>query len=134
MKKGRAKAKKEPLPPRPRRVRGRRGAAIFDHAFFQATLPHMVESCPVAEGSQPVVTLWLGDGGQLDVAGVVKLEERYCVLAAYEGIGEDGIERTADDVGLEAIPYELILRATVRAAPKHGRLGFARFSGPRGPE
>lgn len=127
MRKGRSKETKEPLPPRARRVRGRPGSGIFNHAFFQETLPRMVETCPVTVGSQPVVTIWLGDGTQLDAAGIIELEQRYCVLAAYEGLGEDGLERTADDVGFEAIPYELILRVTVRAAPAHGRLGFARM-------
>jgi|SRR5579883_2829119 len=111
------------------RVRMRRGAhmthgGVFDRRFFAETLPAIVETCPRPDGTKPVVMIHLGDGNHLDCCGVIALEERYCVLAAYEGVGEDGIERTADDVGFEAIPYELILRCTVRAAQRPHRLGF----------
>jgi hypothetical protein len=97
---------------------------VFNRHFFAETLRVMVETCPKVNGAKPAVIIFLGDGHQLDCCGVVALEERYCVLAAYEGVGEDGVERTADDVGFEAVPYDLILRCSVRAAPRPHRLGF----------
>jgi hypothetical protein len=98
--------------------------SVFDREFFGEMLPSMVGTCPRPEGTKAVVTVFLGDGTSLDCCGVVALHERYCVLAAYEGLGEDGLPRTADDVGFEAVPYELVLRCSVRAATRPARLGF----------
>ena len=100
------------------------GPGVFDRHFFEETLVGLVETCPKPERTKPVVTIYLGDGSQLDCCGVVLLHERYCVLAAYEGVGEDGLPRTADDIGFEAVPYELIIRCSVRAETRHVRLGF----------
>lgn len=100
------------------------GPGVFDRRFFEETLLGLVETCPKPSGTKPVVTVFLGDGSQLDCCGVVLLEERYCVLAAYEGVGEDGLPRTADDIGFETVPYELIIRCSVRAETRPVRLGF----------
>jgi hypothetical protein len=118
------------------RVRNARGArhlwhtGVFGREFFTETLPRMVDACPRPEGTKPVVTVFLGDGTSLDCCGVVALHERYGVIAAYEGVGEDGQPRTADDVGLEAIPYELVLRCSVRSATRPARLGFGEMLAP----
>ena len=124
-----------PIPRRKKREkRGKRprlrkglwpGGPPFGREFFEQTLPGMVEGCPCADGHGPVVRIYLGDGHVLDVAGVARLFERYAVVAAFEGVGQDGIERTADDIGFEAFPYDLVVRAAVRAAPSrpHG-FGF----------
>lgn len=109
-KKGRAATKKT----RRRRPMRTHGGGIFERDFFERVLPALVASCPKPEGTKPVVTISLGDGTDLDCCGIMSFEERYVVLACYEGVGEDGIPRTADDVGLEAVPYELVLRCTVR--------------------
>ena len=106
-----------------RRIRGEENGA-FGARFFAAVLPQMVRECPCPEGSEPVVKLYLGDGTQVDVHSVLGLESRYVVLATYEGTGPDGLPRTQDDLGFEAVPFELILRASVRPAPKPLRLGF----------
>lgn len=119
--KGEARARRSARAPRPQRVHGH---GVFDRDFFERVLPALVANCPKPEGTKPVVTVTLGDGTELDCCGVVAFEERYVVLAAYEGAGEDGVPRTADDVGLEAVPYELVLRCSVRAETRHARLGF----------
>lgn len=131
-----------PVPPgkkRPRRERRQRarkgpwkkgpGGPPFGREFFAETLPGMVQACPCAEGHAPVVTILLGDGHVVDVAGIVTLFERYAIVAAFEGKGDDGIERTPDDIGMEAFPYDLVVRATVRAEPApHSRFGFGAFA------
>lgn len=66
----------------------------------------------------------LGDGHTLDVVEVLAVAERFVVLAVFEGVGEDGVERSEDDVGIEAIPYELILRVSVRRGLSRPPLGF----------
>jgi hypothetical protein len=101
-----------------------RGGPPFDREFFEMTLVEMVRHCPCPDGCQPIVRLHLADGAQIDVAGMLALKERYGVAAAYEGKGQDGIEHTADDLGLEAFPYDIVVRATVRAEPKQARFGF----------
>jgi hypothetical protein len=114
------------LPRRKKRVAGmsrvRKGqwgaaGAPFGREFFEHTLGGMVEACPCGDGRAPIVHVFLGDGTVLDVAGVVSLSDRFAVVAAFEGKGEDGIERTEDDLGFEAFPYDLVIRASVRAGP-----------------
>ncbi len=131
MKKGKARSKTV----RPRRALRRAlslHGGIFSRDFFERVLPSLAAGCPRVEGSKPVVTVFLGDGTELDVCGVMAFEERYVVLAAYEGVGDDGVPRTADDVGLEAVPYELVLRVSVRPEPRAKGLGFG--EGPKPPK
>lgn len=97
---------------------------VFGPPFFQAVLPGMVKACPCGEKQEPACVLHLADGTSLDVLEVVAIAERFIVLAVFEGAGDDGLERTPDDVGIEAIPFELILRVTVKRAPARSRLGF----------
>jgi hypothetical protein len=138
-----------PVPARKRRTKRTRRPKLtkalwpsgppFGRDFFAETLPAMVETCPCAKGHAPIVHVHLGDGTVLDLSSVVLLAHRYAVVAAFEGKGEDGIERTADDLGLEAFPYDLVVRATVRGAPaRPHRFGFSASSGqakagPAGP-
>ena len=120
MKKGKARSKKTgPM----RRALSLHGG-IFDRDFFERVLPALVAACPRLEGTKPVVTIFLGDGTELDVCGILAFEERYVVLAAYEGTGPDGVARTADDVGFDAVPYELLLRCSVRPEQRPAGLGF----------
>jgi hypothetical protein len=125
-----------PIPRRKKRTRRVRlkkgpwtGGPPFGREFFGQTLGGMVEACPCPKGTAPVVHVLLGDGTVLDIAGVVQLFERYAVVAAFEGVGQDGVERTADDIGFEAFPYDLVVRASVRAVPArpHG-FGFGQFA------
>ena len=129
MKKGKARSKTT----RPRRTLRRalslHHGGIFSREFFEKILPALVQGCPRPEGTKPVVTVFLGDGTELDICGVMAFEERYVVLAAYEGVGEDGVPRTADDVGLEAVPYELVLRCSIRPEQRAPGLGFG--EGPK---
>jgi hypothetical protein len=132
VKKGKARSKAS----RPRRALRRslslHHGGVFGRDFFEKVLPALVQGCPRSEGTKPVVTVFLGDGTELDVCGVMAFEERYVVLAAYEGVGEDGVPRTPDDVGLEAVPYELVLRCSVRPEARAAGLGFG--EGPKPPK
>jgi hypothetical protein len=102
------------------------GSAPFGEAFFSRVLPGMVTGCPCPhDGHEPIVRLHLVDGTISELAQIVALADRYGVFAVFEGEGQDGIERTQDDVGLEALPYELVARVTVRPELLRGRkLGF----------
>lgn len=100
------------------------GEATFGAAFFARLLPRLIRSCPCAEGKEPACLVRLADGHTLDVVEVLAVADRFVVVAVFEGVGEDGVERTADDVGLEAVPYELILRVSVRRGLARAPLGF----------
>jgi hypothetical protein len=97
---------------------------VFGPPFFHQVLPGMVKACPCGERQEPSCVVHLGDGQTLDVLEVVAIAHRFVVLAVFEGSGEDGVERTPDDVGIEAVPYDLILRVSVRRTEARGRLGF----------
>jgi hypothetical protein len=126
MKKGKARSRKTGGP---RRTLSLHHGGIFGRDFFERILPGLVAACPRPDGTKPVVCVHLGDGTELDVCGVVAFEERYVVLAAYEGVGPDGVARTSDDVGFDAVPYELVLRCSVRAEQRAVGLGFG--EGPK---
>lgn len=125
------KVQRKGKPGAPRRQAGR-GApvALFDEGpvfgpvFFQRVLRGMIRACPCGQGQEPACTVYLGDGQAIDVIQVVAIAERFVVLAVFEGAGEDGVERSADDVGIEAVPYDLILRVSVKRAASRARLGF----------
>lgn len=97
---------------------------IFGPAFFAEVLPDMVKRCPCPPGHQLACYLFLGDGTALDVLQVLALTEAYAVLVVVEGEGHDGVARTDDDVGFEAVPYELVVRASIRPIPPRGGFGF----------
>jgi hypothetical protein len=100
----------------------------FARSFFETVLPAMVQSCECADDHEPQVLVHLGDGTQIDVHRVIGLGDRFAVLSVFqEGPGEDGIERTSDDLAVEAIPFDLVLRATVRRIrrKKTRRFGFS---------
>lgn len=96
----------------------------FGPAFFAEVLPAMVKACPCPDGHELTCRLFLGDGSILDVVQVLALTERFCLLAVVEGEGDDGVERTEDDVGLEAVPYDLIIRSSIRPVPRRPGFGF----------
>lgn len=96
----------------------------FGPAFFTRLLPRLIRSCPCATDREPVCMVRLRDGEDLDLVEVLAVSERFVVLAVFEGVGEDGVERTEDDLGIEAVPYELILRVGVRRGHTRARLGF----------
>ncbi len=101
-----------------------RGGATFGPAFFADVLPDMVKRCPCPPGHQLACYLFLGDGATLDVLQVLALTEHYCVLVVVEGEGHDGVARTDDDVGYEAVPYDLVVRASIRPIPPRAGFGF----------
>lgn len=106
------------------------GAVVFGPAFFGEALPAMVRSCPCPEGSDVACFLHLIDGTTLDVVQVLALTDRFCVLAVLEGEGDDGVERTEDDVGMAAVPYELVARASIRPLRRRATFGFRLAESP----
>ena len=99
--------------------------AVFGAAFFARLLPRLVRSCPCPETREPACLVHLADGNTLDVVEVLAVADRFVVLAVFEGVGEDGVERSEDDVGIEAIPYALVLRVSVRRGlSSRAPLGF----------
>lgn len=100
------------------------GAATFGPEFFAGVLPRMVAACPCPEDREPVCIVHLASGEELDVVEVLAVADRFVLLAVFEGTGDDGVARTEDDVGVEAVPYELVLRISVRRTTRRVRLGF----------
>lgn len=97
----------------------------FGQTFFSRVLPGMVAASPCPPDQENACYVLLGDGDRLDVAEIIAAADRFVVLAVFDdGPGPDGIPRTDDDVGFEAVPYELVLRVSVRPAAKRGRFGF----------
>lgn len=100
-------------------------AVAFGQTFFSRVLPGMVAACPCPPDQENACYVHLGDGDRLDVAEILAAADRFVVLAVFDdGVGRDGVPRTDDDVGFEAVPYELVLRVSVRPAAKRGRFGF----------
>lgn len=99
--------------------------ATFGAQFFTQVLPQMVQACPCPADQENACFVHLGDGERLDVVEILAASERFVVLAVFgDGAGRDGLTRTDDDVGFEAVPYDLVLRVSVRPAAKRGRFGF----------
>lgn len=96
----------------------------FGPEFFGAVLPRMIAACPCPEDHVPVCFVHLADGERLDVVEVLAVADRLVLLAVFEGDGPDGVPRTEDDIGVEAVPYELVLRVSVRRSTRRSRLGF----------
>ena len=62
----------------------------------------------------------------MDVHKLITVTDALVVVSAYQcEASEDESERVQQRPGIEAVPFYLILRATVRRAPKgKDRLGF----------
>lgn len=113
--------RKQQQPGRPSPLEG----PTFGPHFFTEVLPRMVQVSPCPPDQENACVVYLGDGERLDVAEILAAAERFVVLAVFDdGAGVDGVPRTDDDVGFEAVPYELVLRVAVRPAAKRGRFGF----------
>ncbi|MCO5172404.1 MAG: hypothetical protein M9894_39405 [Planctomycetes bacterium] len=116
------KAKREAERPEP--APSPRRDAPFGPEFFGAVLPRMIAASPCPPEQENACLIHLADGERLDMVEVVAVAERYVILAVFEGVGEDGVARTQDDIGVEAVPYDLILRVSVRRTARRARLGF----------
>lgn len=115
-------------------MKPKHGGAPLGGAFFELVLPMMVQQCECEKEHEPQVLVHLGDGNVLDVHRVVGVGDRFVVLSVFEeGPGEDGFERTSDDLAVEAVPFDLVLRATVRRVRRKQarRLGFSVEPAPR---
>jgi hypothetical protein len=90
----------------------------FGRTFFNVYLGEMLDRA--GKDKDHKLTLFLGDGSQLDVCSIDELSDGYLILRAYRG-GEGD----ACDLSLNLIPYGLIYR--IEIAPKQDagqRLGF----------
>ncbi|MBX3469707.1 MAG: hypothetical protein KF878_22775 [Planctomycetes bacterium] len=109
--------------PEPAGASGRRDAP-FGPEFFAVVLPRMIAASPCPPEQENACLVHLADGERLDLVEIVAVAERYVVMAVFEGVGEDGVARTQDDIGVEAVPYDLVLRVSVRRTARRARLGF----------
>jgi hypothetical protein len=95
-----------------------RSTSPFGLFFFQSQLGILVtDRCPEGAGALPLVTLHLASGDSLEVRYVLMLGEDWVALGVPD---ED-----AAHVRTELVPYEAILRVTIRPSGPDDRLiGF----------
>jgi len=89
----------------------------FGRTFFNVSLGEMLEGAGKEKDHK--LTLFLGDGTQLEVCSIDELSDNYLVVRAYRG------EPDACALAIELIPYGLIYR--IEIAPKKDdsqRVGF----------
>ncbi len=98
-------------------IGGQGGEAPFGRAFFNTTLGDLVNG-DAKEGHK--VTLFLVDGGSLDICSIEQLSDAYAALRAYTR-GADACE-----TALQLIPYGAIYRIEIGPAlgGEEGRVGF----------
>jgi hypothetical protein len=93
------------------------GDTPFGRTFFNVSLPEMMDQAGKEKDHR--LTLYLGDGTQLEVCAIEELSDNYLVVRGYRAGGD------ACDLMLDLIPYGLIYR--IEIAPKseaNARLGF----------
>jgi hypothetical protein len=93
------------------------GDTPFGRTFFNVSLGEMIERAGKEKDHK--LTLFLGDGSQLEVCQIDELSDNYLVIRAYRG------DQEACDLTLNLIPYGLIYR--IEIAPRqesNARVGF----------
>ncbi len=105
-------------------IGGQGGEAPFGRAFFNTTLGDLVNG-DAKEGHK--VTLYLVDGGSLDVCSIEQLSDAYVALRSYTR-GADACETT-----MQLIPYGAIYRIEIGPVTggEEGRVGFRASRGTR---
>ncbi len=99
----------------------------FGPAFFMTQLAAFVrDHCPLPGEGLPAVTLVLADGETLDVCHVEGLATKWLVIAAFDERREAG--RSA--MRTEFVPYESIVRVTVRVVAADAGIGFRSAQAP----
>ena len=95
-------------------------APVFGLPFFGTMLTSRFETyCSGAGPEVPQVLLHLAGGAVLDVCHVVELTPRWIAMAVFRD------DRTCEQMDLDFVPYELILRVTLSSRPAEERpLGF----------
>jgi len=95
-------------------------APAFGLPFFGTILSSRFEShCSGTGPEVPQVLLHLVGGAVLDVCHVVEFTPRWIATAVFRD------DRSCEQMDLEFVPYELILRVTLSSRPaEERRLGF----------
>ncbi len=91
--------------------------APFDRTFFQVTLGDLIERA--GRGENLRLTLYLLDGGAIEVCSIEEVRDSYLVVRTFRG------DEDACGAGLNLIPYGLIYR--IELAPRESgsrRMGF----------
>lgn len=101
---------------------------VFGPLFFLTQLRGFVrDRCPDAGENMPVVEVHLHSGEGLDLCHVIGAAPRYVVLAVYD----DGEAAESRPMRTELVPYELIMRVTIRAVrPTSPHMGFKAVHAP----
>ena len=100
--------------------------APFGPGFFLGQLRAFArDRCPDPDEGLPAVQIHLASGEVLDLCHVVGLGRTFVVLAVLEGEGEPRRMRT------ELVPYQLVVRVTIREAGSRGHVGFDLDHAPR---
>lgn len=93
----------------------------FGPTFFVTQLAAFLrDCCPAPEEGLPAVTLAMADGEVIDVCHVEALAARWLAVAAFE----DRRKTQPPLMRTEIVPYESILRVTIRAVHVDGGIGF----------
>ncbi|HZY05776.1 MAG TPA: hypothetical protein VFF02_19980 [Anaeromyxobacteraceae bacterium] len=100
--------------------------APFGPGFFLGQLRAFArDRCPDPGEGLPAVQIHLATGDVFDLCHVVGLGRTFVVLAVLEGEGEPRRMRT------ELVPYQLVVRVTIREAGGRGHVGFDVDHAPR---
>ncbi|MBL8879205.1 MAG: hypothetical protein JNG88_08805 [Phycisphaerales bacterium] len=123
-----AKRGEEPSPEQRALIEEVEARCAFGPLFFLTQLRGLVrDRCPDAAEIMPVVEVHMHSGEGLDVCHVIGAAPRYAVLAVYE----EGEATDSRAMRTELVPYELIMRVTIRAVrPSSPRMGFNAVHAP----
>jgi hypothetical protein len=104
------------------------GAPPFGPEFFRTHLRAFVrDHCQPPGLELPFVHLHLAGGEVLDLCHVVSLTPHWAALAVFEEGGGDSSRR----MRTELLPYDLLVRITIRAGPARGaHIGFRQDAPP----
>lgn len=93
---------------------------VFGMPFFGTMLSGRIEDrCSGARPDVPQVLLHLASGTVLDICHIVEFAPRWIATAVFRG------DRSCEQMDLEFLPYQLIVRVTLSSRPADERpLGF----------
>jgi hypothetical protein len=93
----------------------------FGPEFFTQTLGALARTECATDASRPEVILHLTDGTSISVCHLVGLAPAWVAIEAHEDARADGAGSTRTEI----VPYEAIVRVTIRATgSEDARIGF----------
>ena len=100
----------------------------FGPAFLLTQLAAFVrDRCPAPTEALPHVHIHLAGGEVLELCHVIALAPRWAAFAIIDASEDEGVR----PMRTELVPYELLVRITVRASPgRGGHIGFHQVSPP----